>query len=31
MNVLIVHAHEEPKSFNGAMTDHAVDVLQRRF
>lgn len=28
MNVLIVHAHEEPKSFNGAMKDTAVKVLQ---
>jgi NAD(P)H dehydrogenase (quinone) len=28
MNVLIVHAHEEPKSFNGAMRDVAVRVLQ---
>ena len=28
MNVLIVHAHEEPKSFNGAMRDAAVSVLQ---
>lgn len=27
MNVLIVHAHEEPKSFNGAMRDTAVTVL----
>jgi NAD(P)H dehydrogenase (quinone) len=27
MNVLIVHAHEEPKSFNGAMKDTAVRVL----
>ena len=27
MNVLIVHAHPEPKSFNGAMTRRAVDVL----
>jgi hypothetical protein len=23
MNVLIVHAHEKPKSFNGAMRDTA--------
>jgi len=29
MNVLIVHAHEEPKSFNGALKDHAVDVLTK--
>ncbi|MEI8019256.1 MAG: NAD(P)H-dependent oxidoreductase [Schlesneria sp.] len=28
MNVLIVYAHEEPKSFNGAMRDTAVRVLQ---
>lgn len=28
MNVLIVHAHEEPKSFNGAMKDKAVSVLK---
>jgi NAD(P)H dehydrogenase (quinone) len=28
MNVLIVHAHEEPKSFNGAMRDTAVTVLR---
>lgn len=28
MNVLIVHAHEEPKSFNGAMKDTAVGTLQ---
>lgn len=27
MNVLIVHAHPEPTSFNGAMTRHAVTVL----
>jgi NAD(P)H dehydrogenase (quinone) len=27
MNVLLVHAHEEPKSFNGAMRDTAVAVL----
>lgn len=27
MNVLIVHAHPEPASFNGAMTRHAVAVL----
>ena len=27
MQVLIVHAHEEPKSFNGAMRDLAVRVL----
>ena len=27
MNVLIVHAHQEPKSFNGAMTDVAVKAL----
>ena len=27
MNVLIVYAHEEPKSFNGAMRDKAVTVL----
>lgn len=29
MNVLIVHAHEEPQSFNGAMTGHAVEVLTK--
>lgn len=28
MNALIVYAHEEPKSFNGAMRDVAVSVLQ---
>ena len=28
MNVLIVYAHEEPKSFNGAMRDTAVRILQ---
>jgi NAD(P)H dehydrogenase (quinone) len=28
MNVLLVYAHEEPKSFNGAMKDTAVRVLQ---
>jgi NAD(P)H dehydrogenase (quinone) len=28
MNVLIVYAHEEPKSFNGAMRDTAVRVIQ---
>ncbi len=28
MNVLIVHAHEEPKSFNGAMRDTAMSVLK---
>ena len=28
MNVLIVYAHEEPKSFNGAMRDTAVRVLE---
>lgn len=27
MNVLIVHAHEEPRSFNGALTETAVRVL----
>jgi NAD(P)H dehydrogenase (quinone) len=27
MRVLIVHAHPEPKSFNGAMTRTAVDAL----
>ena len=27
MNVLIVHAHPEPQSFNGAMTRIAVEVL----
>lgn len=29
MNVLIVYAHPEPKSFNGAMRDVAVDTLKR--
>jgi NAD(P)H dehydrogenase (quinone) len=28
MNVLLVHAHEEPKSFNGALRDLAVRVLK---
>ena len=28
MNVLIVHAHEEAKSFNGPMKDKAVRVLK---
>ncbi len=28
MNVLIVYAHEEPKSFNGALKDAAVQVLR---
>lgn len=27
MNVFIIYAHPEPKSFNGAMRDTAVDVL----
>src|SRR5260370_13727343 len=27
MNVLIVHAHPEPHSFNGALTNRAVEVL----
>ena len=27
MNVLIVHAHPEPRSFNGALTRRAVEVL----
>jgi NAD(P)H dehydrogenase (quinone) len=27
MNMLIVYAHPEPKSFNGAMKDHAVATL----
>jgi NAD(P)H dehydrogenase (quinone) len=27
MNILIVHAHPEPHSFNGALTDRAVKVL----
>ena len=27
MNVLIIHAHPEPNSFNGALTRHAVHVL----
>lgn len=29
MNVFIVYAHPEPKSFNGAMRDTAVDVLTK--
>ena len=29
MRVLIVHAHPEPKSFNGAMTDTAVAALAK--
>ena len=28
MNALIVYAHEEPKSFNGALKDVAVRVLR---
>jgi len=28
MNALIVYAHEEPKSFNGALKDTAVPVLR---
>ncbi|MEQ8226490.1 MAG: NAD(P)H-dependent oxidoreductase [Rhodospirillales bacterium] len=28
MNVLIVHAHPEPKSFNTALRDHSVRVLE---
>ncbi len=27
MNVLIVYAHEEPRSFNAALKNHAVSVL----
>jgi NAD(P)H dehydrogenase (quinone) len=27
VNVLIVHAHPEPKSFNGAMKDRALEIL----
>lgn len=30
MNVLIVYAHPEPKSFNGALRDLAVDTLQEQ-
>lgn len=30
MNVLLVHAHPEPRSFNGAMRDTALDVLAGR-
>lgn len=30
MRVFIVHAHPEPKSFNGALTRHAVEVLRAR-
>ncbi|MCG8296347.1 NAD(P)H-dependent oxidoreductase [Pseudomonas entomophila] len=30
MNVLIVHAHPEPRSLNGALKDHAVRYLQRQ-
>jgi NAD(P)H dehydrogenase (quinone) len=29
MKIFIVYAHHEPKSFNGAMKDAAVDVLKR--
>lgn len=29
MNVLIVYAHPEPKSFNGAMKDAAVETLRK--
>jgi NAD(P)H dehydrogenase (quinone) len=29
MNVLLVYAHPEPQSFNGAMRDLAIDVLTR--
>ena len=28
-NFLIIHAHHEPASFNGALTDRARTVLQR--
>ena len=28
MNVLIVYAHPEPKSFNGAMKDLAIETLR---
>jgi NAD(P)H dehydrogenase (quinone) len=28
MNIFIVYAHPEPKSFNGAMKDIAVETLQ---
>ena len=28
MNVLIVYAHPEPRSFNGAMKDVAVETLR---
>jgi hypothetical protein len=27
LNVLIVYAHPEPKSFNGAMKDHTIPRL----
>lgn len=30
MNILIVHAHNEPKSFNTAMKDMAVDILREQ-
>jgi NAD(P)H dehydrogenase (quinone) len=30
MNVFIVHAHHEPKSFNGALKDLAIRVLRER-
>lgn len=30
MNVFIVYAHHEPKSFNGALRDAAVDTFERR-
>jgi putative NADPH-quinone reductase len=28
MNVFIVHAHPEPRSFNGALTNVAREVLE---
>jgi NAD(P)H dehydrogenase (quinone) len=30
MNVLIVHVHPEPKSFNGALTRAAVKTLREQ-
>jgi len=30
MNVLIVHAHPEPRSFNGALTRTAVRALREQ-
>jgi putative NADPH-quinone reductase len=30
MNVLIVHAHNEPRSFNSALKNLAVDLLREQ-